>query len=210
MNISFLYGGNGNDDNKPQIIDVDMLSIPQALDTNNDSGDNKPKCWRDSSNKTKLPWEERKSMFKKRIIFSLVKMYHIAVTTGIHMSFGFLVSLFIDKVLFSKYNKEEDLKEKDKTKSIFILIVEIIGIYILFALIFYVVRNLLEQLPSLVIDPLHNNICQWTGVDYSLDKTKEYKSASSFQLLIPLFNTTLQGKIAVLRSKLLEVENINK
>ena len=80
--------------------------------------------------------------FKKEIIIRTIKILDIGYITSIYVIIGLIITLFYNKV-FYKYDPK-----KDERKSLIRLIFEMIGLVWLGLVIGYIIRNIVELIPS--------------------------------------------------------------
>jgi hypothetical protein len=121
---------------------------------------------------------KKSSSLRDEIEMRTVKIVDIGYITILYFIFGVIFASLYDK-LFGKFVKEEEDK-----KSIYRVTLELIGIIWLFGVTIYVVRNIVELIPSpLSHVPLSNPKRQF---DHS--KVKELGTATVFALI--LFGTS--------------------
>jgi hypothetical protein len=111
--------------------------------------------------------------------FRIVKALDISYLTVIFFTFGFIISMILDKH-FGKFNSEE----ADK-KSTLRLLVEIVLHVCLLGVIIYAVRNIVEKIPS----PFEGKY------GFQHKKLKELGNASVFIFFLMFYQKHLQEKM---------------
>jgi len=117
--------------------------------------------------------------FLNELAIRSLKIVDIGYITLIYFSIGMILAK-----LFDMYNGEFDEK-KEKKKSMLRYGLEIVGIMWMIGIVSYIVRNLVELIPS----PF-NDI---SGFDHM--KVKELKSAAVFSFIFMYFQTHLKAKM---------------
>ena len=123
-----------------------------------------------------------------------IKIVDIFYTTALFIIAAFITAFILDKYVFPKINKEDEME-----KSIYLHIFEVIIIIGLLASIAYIVRNLIELIPY----PLN-------GIyGYDHQRLKELKAAGGIYLVFcVLFSSFVQDKIQIIKEKFKEFKKI--
>ena len=123
---------------------------------------------------------------KKEAIFRLIKMTDMGFTVIIYFIIGITLAKLSD-MIYGTYNKETDQK-----KSTFRLCAEILSMIWLDLIIFYMVRNLVEWIPS----PFH-------GVyGYNHLRLKELSGSAVLGVTYVYFQNNLRNKLTDLNKRM--------
>jgi len=79
---------------------------------------------------------------KNELLFRIIKILDIGYITTIY----FVIAIFISKITDKIFGEFDENKEKKKSK--FRILLELIGVFWLYIVIIYIVKNLVELLPS--------------------------------------------------------------
>ena len=124
---------------------------------------------------------------KKEALFFLTKIIDIGYVVVIYFIIGVSLAKLTD-ILFGTYDVEAEQK-----KSFFRVCAEIIGMIWFNLIVFYVVRNVVEWIPS----PLH-------GVHgYDHYRLKELSGAAILGATYVFFQTNLRNKLVDLKARIL-------
>jgi len=115
----------------------------------------------------------------KDIIFRAVKIFDIGYVTVIY----FLVGIFMAKAIDNYFGKFD--KKKESNKSFLIRTLELIGMIWLYGIILYVVKNIIELLPS-PFDDIGG---------FKHEQLKELKNATVFWFVFLFFQTHFKEKL---------------
>ena len=118
--------------------------------------------------------------FKKEAIFRLIKLADIGYIVVIYFIIGVLLSKLSNRFIIV-----DDL-EKDKQKSTIRLIIEIISIIWLIIVIYYIIRNIVELIPS----PFHGLY----GYDHY--RLKELNGVAVLGVTYIYFRDVISNKLA--------------
>lgn len=123
------------------------------------------------------------------IKFRSVKLLDIAYVFIIQFILAFVLSTVLDKA----YGKLDE--EAQRNKSTLRLSVEALAQIFIFGVISYVMRNLMELIPS----PLHNV----AGYQHDPARLKEMGGASIFPLIFLFFQTNMMDRLSLIRKRVL-------
>jgi len=115
-----------------------------------------------------------------------IKLVDICYVSVIYLTFAFVISKIVDYL----YGEFDPIKAEKQ--SIVFLYIEVVLHFSLLGIITYVARNLVEQIPF----PLN----QING--YNHLKLRELSSASSFSVILILFQTNLHAKLTYLANRI--------
>jgi predicted PurR-regulated permease PerM len=123
--------------------------------------------------------------------FRTVKIADIGYVFIIQFVLAFVLSILLDKV----YGKFDAESEETKSKSTLRLSVESLGQVFVAGVIFYVMRNIIELIPS----PITNI----AGYQHDPARLKELGGASIFPLIFLFFQTNMMDRLGFIRRRVL-------
>jgi len=127
--------------------------------------------------------------FKKELIIRSLKIIDIFYATFIYILFAFICSIFLDKYVLPNFDEE-----KEKKKSVIVLILELCGLIGLIGIISYIFRNIAQ----VYFFPFEG----YYG--FSHYRVSEVKSGGLFTAYVLILNVYIQQKISLIKSKLLD------